>query len=84
MLDSHLSASAVPTLLRFQGTLNGVPCTVHMDTGASRSLVHAHEISRHGLLLWPYAPVVAKSVTHETITIHNVVQARRSHTIQRV
>jgi hypothetical protein len=52
--------------------------------GASRSLVNASWIARHGLALQPCFPIVPKTVTNETVVIHNVVQASRSLMIQRV
>jgi hypothetical protein len=70
--------------LRCCDSLSGVPCTVLVDTGASRSLANASWIAWHGLALQPYAPDVAKTVTNDTVAIDTVVQARRLLMIQRV
>jgi hypothetical protein len=57
---------------------------VLLDTGASRSVVSARWIEQNGVSTQPCAPIVAKTITNETVTINQMVHARRSLVIQHV
>jgi hypothetical protein len=80
------SGSAAPALMRFQGTLSGVHCSCGHGRIALFGKCKLSIAARPGIAaMFSYrGNYWLKTVTNETVVIHNVVQARRSLKIQQV